>query len=309
MSYSVGGLIQSADYNGFANTNSPNVNAIWATGSSDQGYGQSSLATVITGSKVSVTNWTNLINTITTIASHQGTTLSTLSPAPALNGKILSFAPTLSNNINAIYNNRLSANAQGSDTTTTITNNISSWVNNLTMTFTVTFVSANALRYFFNGGGQLGLSFSHPTGPTLDALISDICSEIGTVWLSSTTSGSVTLSGTLFNGVTKIGGVASVRGTANTNNGIYAWTSSPSQCYRQYGDVPYGSYTAGTFLDISAQITGSTTLIVTCLFDEVPNGAIVSMGTQSTLTVRPPSTTYLTNTWGTPGITNSILPI
>lgn len=232
-----------------------------------------------------------------------------ITPTPALNGKILSFVPTLANNISAIYNNRLSANIQGSASNNSISNSISSWVDNLTMTFTVTFVSANAIRYFFNCGGQLGLNFSHPTGPTLDSLISDICSEIGTIWLSSTTSGSITLSGSSFNGVTKVGGVASVRGTANTNNGFYAWSGSSTQCYRQYGDVPYGTYTAGTFLDISAQYNGSTSITITCLFDEVPNGAIVSMGTQATLTVRPPSTTYLTNTWGTPVVTSSVTPI
>ena len=309
MSYSIGGLIQSADYNGFANTNSPNVNSVWASGSSNTGYGQSPLATVTTATKVSFTNWANLISTISNIAAHQGSTITTLSPAPSLGGKIKGFVPTLNDNINTIYTNRLNANSQGTDSTTTITNSISSWVDTLTMTFTLTFVSANAIRYFFNGGGQLGLSFSHPTGPTIDALISDICSEIGTIWLSGTNSGTVTLSGTTFNGVTKIGGVASIRGTANINNGFYNWTGVASNCYRQYGDVPYGSYTAGTFLDILAQYNGTTGITITCLFDEIPNGAIASTGTQATLTVRPPSATYLTNTWGSPVISSNIVPI
>lgn len=309
MSYSIGGLIQSADYNGFANTNSPNVNNIWAGGSSNQGYGQAALATVTTNSKVSFINWANLINTISTIALHQGTTITTLSPAPALGAKIQGFVPTLSNNINTIYANRLKANTQGVDSTTTITNTIGSWVDSLTMTFTLTFVSANAIRYFFNCGGQIGLNFSHPSSSTINGLISDICSEIGTVWLSSVTSGTVTLSGTTFNGVTKIGGVSSIRGTANVNNGFYSWTGVSSNCYRQYGDVPYGSYTAGTFLDILAQYNGTTGITITCVFDEVPNGAIASTGTQVTLTIRPPSTTYLTNTWGSPIIGSSIVPI
>lgn len=309
MSYSIGGLIQSADYNGFANTNSPNVNSIWAGGSSNQGYGQSPLSTVTATNKVSFTNWANLITTISTIALHQGSTITTLSPAPSLGGKIKGFVPTLSNNINTIYSNRLNANAQGSDSTATITNTISSWVDTLTMTFTLTFVSANAIRYFFNSGGQIGLSFFHPTSSTINGLLNDICNEIGTVWLSGITSGTATLSGTTFNGVTKIGGVASVRGTANTNNGFYNWSPIITNCYRQYGDVPYGSYTAGTFLDISAQYNSATVITITCVFDEVPNGAIASTGTQATLTVRPPSTTYLTNTWGSPIIGSSIVPI
>ena len=45
------------------------------------------------------------------------------------------------------------------------------------------------------------------------------------------------------------------------------------------------------------------------LFDEVPNGATVSTGTQGTLTLRPPSTTYLTNSWGSPSVTTSIVAV
>ena len=33
MTYTVGGLIQAADYNGFVSTNSANVNGQWGTGS------------------------------------------------------------------------------------------------------------------------------------------------------------------------------------------------------------------------------------------------------------------------------------
>ena len=76
MTYSVGGLIQATDYNGFVSTTaSGNVNGIWSTGTSDRGYGQTALATVSAAGLVTATQWANLVNTISSIASHQGTTI------------------------------------------------------------------------------------------------------------------------------------------------------------------------------------------------------------------------------------------
>lgn len=308
MTYSVSGLIQALDYNGFVSANTPNVNAVWSTGSSNRGYGQSALTTVNSGELIFASSWLNLINTIGASANHQGTTLGTYLNSTPGTGNLIQYESNLLNNINLIDTNRLNAAAQGGTSSTTATT-VSSWVNNCTITFTVTFSGANSIRYFFNAGGQIGLSFSHPAGvgSSINQVISDICSEIGTVWLSSPTSGTATLSGTPFNGVTKVGGVDSIRGVANTNNGFYALTGSPSQLYIQYSDYAYHSYTAGTFLSLNGDQNGSGVLTISCLFDEVPDGATVSSGTGATLTVRPPSTTYLTNSWGTPVVAYSIV--
>jgi hypothetical protein len=77
MTYSVGGLIQATDYNGFASTTTGgNVNVLWGTGTSDAGYGQSTtLATVSASGTVTATQWASLVNRISSIASHQGTTI------------------------------------------------------------------------------------------------------------------------------------------------------------------------------------------------------------------------------------------
>ena len=56
MTYSSGGLIQATDYNGFVSTTSgANVNGIWATGTTDAGYGQSALGTVSAAGTVTAT--------------------------------------------------------------------------------------------------------------------------------------------------------------------------------------------------------------------------------------------------------------
>ena len=44
MTYSSGGLIQAADYNGFVDTNvGANINATWGTGVTSAGYGQTAI--------------------------------------------------------------------------------------------------------------------------------------------------------------------------------------------------------------------------------------------------------------------------
>ena len=76
MAYSSGGLIQATDYNGFASTTAgANVNDIWSTGSGDKGWGQSALSTVSAAGTVTATNWASLVNTISSMGSQTGTSI------------------------------------------------------------------------------------------------------------------------------------------------------------------------------------------------------------------------------------------
>ena len=71
MTYTVGGTIQSTDYNGFvATTAGANVNATWNTT-----YGQTALAQVAVGGTVTATQWATLNSTITSMANHQNTSI------------------------------------------------------------------------------------------------------------------------------------------------------------------------------------------------------------------------------------------
>ena len=47
MTYSIGGLIQATDYNGFVSTTAnANVNDVYSTGATDKGWGQTAVGTV-----------------------------------------------------------------------------------------------------------------------------------------------------------------------------------------------------------------------------------------------------------------------
>jgi hypothetical protein len=301
MSYALGGKVQSTDLNSFTTT----FNALWSTGSSNSGYGQTAIPSVSYGEKVRANSyWRALVQNIEASANHQGSSISAMTPTPTTAGKI-QFLANVSSNLTTINNNRLNAVSSGSTSSTTLTS-VEIWNNSLVMTFDVTFASNNHARYFFNAGGQIGLSFSHPNTGNINTLISDICAEAGTVWISSPTSGTATISGTAYSGVTKVGGVSSVRQTVNTNYGFYAFNSTSTEIFKQTGDA--GTYSAylNSFLQIKASTNSAGVITFVCVIDEVPDGLDVATGTVGTLTIRPPSTTYLSNSWGTPSVSGTI---
>ena len=82
----------------------------------------------------------------------------------------------------------------------------STWSSIATWTHTVTFANGNAARYFFNSGGQLKVTCSHPSGTGINLLLNGLASNIGTVVMSAPTSGSITIASTSYNGITKVGG-------------------------------------------------------------------------------------------------------
>jgi hypothetical protein len=325
MTYSVSGKIQASDINGFLNDNTPNLNKIWSTGSGDYGYGQTAVAGVAVKDKVRTQTWTELLSAITKIANHQGTTIGAMTNTGGLNpgttsptipggqapttGIPISYLnnlnlPALTNNLALITNNRMNTVRQGNDSSTTVTTT-TTWSNVCTATFTISFASHAAARYFFNAGGQIATQASHPNTTNINRLISEICSDMGTLWMSSPSSGTVSLAGTNFSGVQKAGGATGNGSTINTNYGFYAWTSTSTQVQRQLGSFSYTGhfngtqYNTSTFGQVNVAYNGSGVVTVTVVLDEVPNGAVVSAGTSVTLKIRPPSTTYFSEgAWG-----------
>lgn len=315
MTYAVSGLIQASDYNGFINTNTNNVNNIWSTGTGNKGYGQTVIAAVSKDQIISATTQANIVQKTTLSAAHQGTTLGSWKNLTPVNGNIIPYEPNLLGNITLITNNRLNAVAQGATATTSSTST-SSWTNTLTYTFTVTFANNNSARYFFNAGGQIGFNFSHPAGTATNTQVHNLCLDTGTVYTSSPTSGTATISGTAYNGVTKVGGANPSGASINTNYGFYAFTPILVQIFQQTGGGGgyYYYYGGGVYLRIQASYNGAGVITYKCTFNNSGGGyyyyyygGTVSAGTVANLVLRPPSTAYLANTWGTPSIGKSVV--
>lgn len=301
MTYVASGKIQATDYNEFVSTGSPNVNNIWSTGSGNSGYGQTALDSLSAGQRVRASEWNTLFNTMSNIAAHQGTTITSVT-APFSGAKIVAFVPTVTNNLTSINTNRLNAAAVGSTSANTATFG-STWQNILTFTHTAAFANANAARYFFNSGGQLNITCSHPSGTNINLLLNNLASNVGTVWMSSATSGSVSIAGTSFNGITKVGGGGNSP-TISTNSGYYSWTGANTTVFTQTASTGPAAY-LGTFIRCNVLVSGSTVTVYT-VWDEVPDGYVASSGTATTLTARFPSTTYLANTWGSVTLSGSV---
>lgn len=316
MTYSLGGLIQATDYNGFVSTTvGANVNATWSTGTTSAGYGQTAIATVSSAGTVTATQWASLVNTISAMASHQGTTI-TARAAPTA-GTTISVLSAVNTDITNCYNNRGNAAASGTQFTgytgtnsKTGTTSGATWT--ITFTNTVTFASADAARYFFNAGGRIKIDVSKTsTGATGDPEWNDLANTLcGDIFI---TGGDYTqtIAGTAYTGTTKIGGTGTPN-TLATTTGWFDLTAGAAATivYKQFADT--APYTSNFIQHSIAKNAGSTALTITTLWsasdgDPITGGTAASGATPGTapctiVTYFPPSTTYLTNTWGTPTV-------
>lgn len=315
MSYAQFSSIDASDFNTLAGGNPTTtvntLNAVWATGGSAAGYGQTALANVTAGQTVAATGqWATLVANTASAATHQGSSITSVT-APVSGGTI-TFLSAIPTNLTTIYSARLNAATQGS-TAVTSANRASTWNNNIVANLTATFANGDAARYFFNAGGQFKLTFSHPTGTTIDNSLNALATACGTVVLSAPTSGTITIASTSYNGVTKIGGSGTVN-TIATNSGYYGWSTSNVLAFRQLvASAPVG-YT-NTNINVNVKTNGTVgsngdvgnVINIYCTWAELNStGLTASAGSNSILTVQYPETTNLANTWGTVTLAASV---
>jgi|APCry1669188970_1035186.scaffolds.fasta_scaffold06212_2 hypothetical protein len=316
MTYSTGNLIQATDYNGFVSTTTgANVNATWNTA-----YGQTALSTVAAGGTISATQWASLNTTISSMASHQGTAITSRTNPVA--GNIISAMANVGTDITNCYTNRANAATQGTQFTgwtgtaskTAATGSgAAAWT--ITFTNTITFANTTAASNFFNAGGMIKIQSSKTsTGtssdPEWNTFVGTTC---GTIYLTST-GASKTLNGTTYTGTTKIGGSGTPT-TLTTGTGFSQLTSTPVTIYKQFDS---GTAYSSNYLQMNASVSGAVLTLTSVWYDNGdPNGAAISGGTATTgitfgtapttvVTYYPPETTYLANTWGTVTVASSV---
>jgi hypothetical protein len=313
MSYAQYGLIEAADFNNLVGGNpvtaSGKLNTVWATGGTNAGYGQTAVANVSAGSPVAASNWASLVNNTANAATHQGSSITSVT-APSSGGTI-TFLSAIPTNLTTIYTNRLNAGSQGSTTSNTATY-ASTWSSAITFTHTATFANGDAARYFFNAGGQLAITCSHPSGTGINLLLNNLASNIGTVVLSAPTSGTATIAGTAYNGITKVGGGGNSP-TTSPNTGYYALTTANATVFTQTASTGPSGYLS-TFISVIIKSNGTqgsngdagSIITIYTVWDEVPDGLVAAANSATTLTVRPPSTTNIANSWGSITLTGTV---
>jgi hypothetical protein len=317
MTYSSQGLIQAADYNGFVSTNAgANINATWNTA-----YGQTALVTVSGPSPgpasvvTAPTQWATLVNTIASMAAHQPTTI-TARTAPT-SGTLISVLAAVNTDITNCFTNRFNATASGTQYTawtgtnskTTATSG-ATW--SITFTNTITFPSAAQANYFFNAGGRIKIDVAKSsTGATGDPEWNDLSTTLcGDIFI---TKGGLTqtIASVAYTGTTKSGGT----GTPNILVTGTGWDTlvagaAGTIVYKQFADT--APYTSNFIQHTIAKGVSSNTLTITTLWsasdgDPITGGTASSGATPGTAatticTYFPPSTTYLTASWGTPTV-------
>lgn len=280
MAYTSGDLILDDHYNGFAS----DVNDVWGAGSGDYGYGQSNtVSSVSAGSTITATQWATLLSRITSAANHQGSSITSIASPSA--GNTISAYTALSGNITTIRTNRRSYAANGTDTSSTATRS-TGWFTDCVFTHTFSFGNTTQLRYFSNAGGRIRMSFSRSGGTvnSKNTEWTDLCSKAGTVVIDPN-----------------------------------ALTGSYVEKDIHYADTaPYTS----NYIKTEAYHNGSGTVYVKCSFVDASTDTYGDEGwansydvtsydrvdgsTACTGTIRPPSTTYITGTWGTPSVSGSV---
>jgi len=314
MSYAQFGSIQASDFNtlvgGNPTSTANTLNATWAVGSAAAGYGQTAQANVSVGQTIGASEWANLVNRTASAATHQGSSITSVT-APSAGG-VITYLSAIPTNLQTIYTNRRNAATQSSTTSNAVVSG-ATWTSLATFTHTATFANGDAARYFFNSGGQLAITVSHAnTTSGINLLLNQLCTNVGTVVLSSVTSGSATIAGTSYNGITKVGGGGNSP-TISTNSGYYNLTTSNANVFYQTastGPSGYLSTNINIFIKTNGTVgsngdVGNVVTIYT-VWDEIPNGLTVGTGATTTLTVRPPEVTNLANTWGTISLAGSV---
>jgi hypothetical protein len=234
--------------------------------------------------------------------------------------------------INTVTNNRGNAAASGTEygiftgttsKTTATGSGQSAWT--ITFTHTVTFASANAARFFWNAGGIVRLKYGKSsTGTDHDPDWNALAGFCGSINITGRVNGtSQTIAGQAYTGTTRIGGTGGTQTTLETTTGWYNLTTSPVTIFQLNNTVsPY----APEFIRTTATATSATVLTLVTTWVDDGTGVVgatsnISGGTATTspsttitgtapttlCTYIPPSTTFLTASWGTPTIAASVV--
>lgn len=333
MTYTVGGLIQAADYNGFANDSANNVGNIWSTGSGDKGYGQTAISNVSVGGTVTATNWATLVNNLAAIGTHQGTTL-TSRTAP-VTGNVIAILANVATDINSVTASRGNAAASGTaigtfsgttSKTTATGSGTAAWT--ITFTHTVTFASANAARYFFNAGGLVKLMYGKTsTGTDHDPDWNTLAGQCGDIFFSGRVNATTnTIAGQAYTGTTRLNGTGGTQTTLATTTGFYNITAGAAATTLFQLNNATSPYTPEFIRTQVALNAGGTELTFTTVWSDdgtsaagttanISGGSGVSSpataigaatAPTTLLNLIPPSTSQLTASWGTPTIAAAV---
>ena len=219
MGYVAGSTILDDEYNTFVNSSSSpyGYNHFAGTGALNYGLGQTEIATNVAGDTITAAEWNSLFTGMDNIANHTNDTLTstaarsagdTIAVKSALEADLASLAAEVAGGSTSATAVSAGSELQSSTSDTR-------WVGSHIVEHSITFASNNALRWFFNAGGTMRMTFTRNSNgggsaTSKDSSVDELISAVGNFDLKSgvsTRSGSgetVTTNG-LANGVFDLG--------------------------------------------------------------------------------------------------------
>tara|TARA_Y100001937_G_scaffold115721_1_gene166863 strand:+ start:370 stop:1269 length:900 start_codon:yes stop_codon:yes gene_type:complete len=288
MAYQTGDNILDNHYNDFATS----VNAIWGTGSGDSGYGQTNtVSSVSTSDTVQASQWTTLLARITSLASHQGSSITTITN-PSAGDQIEAFS-ALSTNIATCTTNRLNVSSRATIAESNCSTTTTLGTSHITQTGNWTWGSTENARFFFNAGGRISVRWdlSSFTADSKANQWNTLASNCGTYFVNAQSSG-------------KSGG----GGTAATNQTNFGWHDLTTSFQVAFKQNVASSYTAN-YIQLSLRRDDPAVEFISLWQDDASdqtsfNKSIYNVqdltdGTKQTFFGHEePETTHIADTWG-----------
>jgi hypothetical protein len=253
MSYTAGQTILDNEYNDFVGSSSDpyGINHIGGTGAGVYGLGESAISTVTAGDAITAAQWNSLWSTMDNVANHTNVTLT--STTAVSGGDTIAIKSALITDLAALA----TAVATGSTSATALTTSASlqtittaseGWDTSATHEHSITWVSADRMRHFFNAGGKVRIVTGTTQGTTnpKDQAFIDLGTALGNIDIGSQAS---TRSGT--------GETLTTDGLAN---GFHDLTTSYAVIIKLTSDNT--SYTSNT-VEISAKLDAAVGTAVT----------------------------------------------
>lgn len=203
MAYAVSDTISNSDYNGLLNntaSGTPNagvaargINYIAGTGAGAFGLGQTELSAVGSTDLIQAAQWNSLFTFMNNIQNHTNITALTSTTAVAT-GDLIQIKAALETDLNALATAVSGGSTSATALTTsaalqTVTTTSEGWDTSATHEVSVTFASANAMRWFFNGGGKVRITVgtTEAAVSTKDQAFKDLGTAIGNLDIGSQT--------------------------------------------------------------------------------------------------------------------------
>lgn len=200
MAYQAGDKILDDQYNTFVNSSSSpyGYNHFAGTGSGVYGLGQTPITTVGVGETILASQWNTLFTSMDNIANHTNDTLTTRSQVSA--GDTIAIKAAVEADLATLAASVAAGSPNATALTTssalqTVTTASEGWDTSSTQEVSVTFSSADQMRWFFNGGGKVRITVGTAQAVTdgKDTAFADLGTALGNLDIgaqSTTSSGS-----------------------------------------------------------------------------------------------------------------------